>query len=296
VLAAPTPGAQLTASTNYLFGTGDLSSGRTIFKLVDDGRGGMALQWVPNLSASTLGGFTGGAIGDEGSAATTAGIARSAMGGVSGASAQIGGAAASDAMGGRCDPSRKVNGWMQFDASGTEYDNEAEGRARSVIYGAERAFSDRNGCSRHAIGIFGYGGEAETDFATGSTDGHSWGAGLFGRVSNERGLYATLTGTMGRSHADLENFIYPSEATNLSDTRSIAGVVSIARPFGENRRNGFDVRLTGSVSNIESDGFTDTIGIEVSQLDQEITSLGISAGLYQQLTDPHHWPCPGWLL
>jgi collagen type VII alpha len=94
-LVAPAAGAVITSSSFYTFGTGNPSAGATRYYLVDDGRGGVYLQWAPNLSAAALGAY-GGAVGagagsgtgSSGSGTTTPG---SAIGGAAGTSAGIGG-------------------------------------------------------------------------------------------------------------------------------------------------------------------------------------------------------------
>jgi hypothetical protein len=91
-LVAPTAGANLTQSVNYQFGAGsNPSSGRTVYFLVDDGNGGVYLQWKPNTSAAVLAGF-GGAFGKASTSGGGSGAgAAAAIGAASGGSAGVGG-------------------------------------------------------------------------------------------------------------------------------------------------------------------------------------------------------------
>jgi collagen type VII alpha len=92
-LVAPAAGATLTPSANYLFGAGDPSTATTKFFLVDDGKGGVYLQWKPNLTTASLGAFGGaiGAGGAGGAGGSDPSGASSALAGAAGASAGTGG-------------------------------------------------------------------------------------------------------------------------------------------------------------------------------------------------------------
>jgi hypothetical protein len=94
ILAAPKVGDTLVASTFYTIGAGDPTTGLRVFALVDDGKGGVYLQWVPNVSATSLGGF-GGAV----AAASASGTSGGPTGGSSSGTFSPGAAIASAAAG-----------------------------------------------------------------------------------------------------------------------------------------------------------------------------------------------------
>lgn len=91
-LADPGPGgfATMIASSNYVFAA-DPSTGAVVYRLVDDGNGGVHLQWAPNVSATSLGGFGG---------ATSVGAVSPVTGRSDGATAGEAIASVSAAMGG----------------------------------------------------------------------------------------------------------------------------------------------------------------------------------------------------
>jgi hypothetical protein len=85
--------ATMIASSKYAFAA-DPSTGAVVYKLVDDGKGGVYLQWAPNLSAASLGAY-GGVV--TASAAATGG---SSGGGAGGGGAGPGGGGGAAPAGG----------------------------------------------------------------------------------------------------------------------------------------------------------------------------------------------------
>ena len=75
-LPDPGPGgfATIVASTKYKLAS-DPSTGAVVYRLVEDKNGGVYLQWAPNVSAASLGGFGGAAGAGSGTSGTGAGSA-----------------------------------------------------------------------------------------------------------------------------------------------------------------------------------------------------------------------------
>jgi hypothetical protein len=316
-LSAPAAGASIVSSSYYGFGTGNQSTGKTIFYLVDDGKGGVYLQWAPNLSTSALGGF-GGALGAGGAngaspsgAAVGAAIAGAAggsagLGGVGlgggpaggGVAGAIGDMAAGSALdtgsslgigstGGAargrtdtCQDSRNSRAWGQFEGERTNFNGGARGQSESLAGGIEFEGSDRSqlGCNRIALGFFGFGGTART----GSSNSDNNGMGGYIRASNSSGLYASLMGATSWSVTNMSNAVYASKAEK--DAHSVNGVGSLGYLVKFAPATAVDFRGFASYSRNKSDPFTDSVGITVSETKDGIVTYGGSIGLHQILT------------
>jgi hypothetical protein len=95
---APTVGSHVTSSAFYKFAPStDPTTAAVKFYLVDDGNGGVYLQWLPHLTNLSTGGFGGGTLTtDDGSGADADGTGANGGAGADGAGAGVGLNLASD--------------------------------------------------------------------------------------------------------------------------------------------------------------------------------------------------------
>ena len=331
-LKAPDPGATLSPSVFYIFGPGpaaassaaivaavasgaavlgDPSTGAVVFALVDDGKGGVYLQWAPNVSASSLGGF-GGALGDvaassPATAISSAASAATGVGGVGlgggptggGALGQIGdlGANASDGGGqnggslkdgpvDNCDAGlgRNGNAWASIEGEHGELSNGGKANSESLTGGTElgTGFRSAQGCSHAAIGIFGFTGNSDTKWLTGSNHTEDNGFGVYLRGSLPGGFYAALLGAQSWANADLQSAVFASTASRDLTDRSFAGTLGWAALLGSS--TSVDLRLFASISNSDGGAFIDSTGIAVSSSADKIVTFGGSIGLFEAFT------------
>jgi hypothetical protein len=315
-LVAPTPGATITQSANYAFGTGDPSNGKTVYYLVDDGKGGVYMQWAPNLSAASLGGF-GGAIGGgaqsaPGSAIGSVAGGSAGLGGVGlgggpaggGVAGRIGDMAASNATpsnssvkvgstkdgyeGGdvvsQCHQGRYAQAWGQVEGERTRYTGGFSGRSESLSGGAEVDIGRLAGlgCSKLAVGVFGFTASGSSNWASGSSNSDNSGFGGYLRASTSLGLYATAMGASNWSDAKLANLIYGSTATKDARGITASGAVGYLLSFGQG--TALDFRGFASNAHNKSGPFTDSVGITVSETKDGILTYGVSLGVHQAIT------------
>jgi hypothetical protein len=299
-MIAPTAGANLTQSVNYQFGTGNPSNGRTVYYLIDDGAGGVYLQWKPNLSGAALGGF-GGPFGGAGGGASGA-SAGSAIGAASGGSSGVGGvglgggptgggalgriadmAAGSVAGSTYCQQRRYIQAWGQLEGERSRFSG-GGGHSSSVTGGLEVDAGEQLGlgCNRLGFGVFGMSGNSSASWATGSNDGDNAGVGAYVRATSATGLYASLMGALNWSDAKLKNAVYVSSADKSSKSHSGAGAIGYIARLAPT--TSVDLRGFASFSRSKADPFTDTAGIAVSESKDEVLTYGASIGLQQILS------------
>jgi hypothetical protein len=327
-LVAPTAGATIVSSTNYTFGTGDPSTGATKYYLVDDGKGGLYLQWAPNTNASTLGGF-GGAIGAGGSKAPggAGSSIASAIGGAASSSAGVGGvglgggptgggvagrigdiaaAGASSGGGTNVGPSggsmkdgggvadttsycrERRYAWGQVEADRTGYNGGGEGKSENIAAGGEADIGQSLGfsCNRLAIGMFGFGGNSRTTLTASSNKTESGGIGGYVRAGSGNGFYGSLMGAASWAEANLTNIALGSSASK--DSKALTGAASLGYLMKLRPTTAVDVRGFASYNRDKSNGFTDTVGITVTDTRDSILTYGASIGLHQSFNPNLH--------
>lgn len=276
-LAAPKPGDRLVASANYVFGTGNPSTGARAFALVGDGRGGAFLQWVPNITAASMGGFAGGNIATAKGSAF--GFARGGMTGALGAGASLADQSAFGAAGQCLASGRKFTFWGQMQAGQQNYAGGGSGRDFGGAIGWEGKLGDAGAgeCADSAIGMFGYGGTAKTRFAGGTGNSEGYGVGAYLRTAQASGFYANLLGAAGKIDSDLVNSVFRTTASSnalglLADLT--AGVV---KPLGGSSK--IDLRASASYLATNTGRFADSLGFVVSDVDSKMLTFAGSAGL-----------------
>jgi hypothetical protein len=327
-LVAPAAGATIVSSTNYTFGTGDPSTGATKYYLVDDGKGGLYLQWAPNTNASTLGGF-GGAIGAGGSKAPggAGSSIASAIGGAASSSAGVGGvglgggptgggvagrigdiaaAGASSGGGTSVGPSggsmkdgggvadttsycrERRYAWGQVEADRTGYNGGGEGKSENIAAGGEADIGQSLGfsCNRLAIGMFGFGGNSRTTLTASSNKTESGGIGGYVRAGSGNGFYGSLMGAASWAEANLTNIALGSSASK--DSKALTGAASLGYLMKLRPTTAVDVRGFASYNRDKSNGFTDTVGITVTDTRDSILTYGASIGLHQSFNPNLH--------
>ena len=312
--SAPAAGATLTPSSFYTFGLGNPSTGKTVYTLVDDGNGGVYLEWRPNLSSSSLAGYGGGggagggnALSDPNAAATHIAVAGAGFSGIggfdpgqsSGAFGQVTDAAANAAgpssPGGSttkgplavnaCGEHEGWNVWGADDASGSSFHGSGSGGSSGELVGLDRDLSTVFGqrCGRVVAGVFGVAGGAHADWATGSTYNHNEGGGAYLRASTELGFYATVLGAVTSSTANMTNAVYGSTASQGSLNTAVVGAVGYV--YRLSWQNWFDSRAFVAHGDVDGRGFTDSVGIMVNSSHDGMTTVGLSEGYNQAFSD-----------
>jgi hypothetical protein len=297
-LAAPTPGATIMSSDYYVFGSNGLTTGATAYYLVDDGLGGVYLQWAPNLTASSMGAFAGGSL-SSGKAGGFAGVLASAafggVGGVGGTGGPNGGGAVgvvgdlaagnagagSDASSDSCG----MNIWTHSDRTSTNGNGNAGALSVSTTAGVELDLNSMfdTDCGRLVVGAFGGYGWMNGDWNGGSTTGSSYMAGGYFRFSSESGFYASLLGALSQADADISNRIFGSTAQQ--DSSGLVGVATAGFVLPIGTADHFDFRGFASQGLVDGDGFKDSSGIVVDGTTSRLTTLGISAGYFRDFDE-----------
>jgi hypothetical protein len=304
--------ATMIASSRYLLAS-DPSTGAVVYKLVEDGNGGVYLQWAPNISTTSLSGF-GGAFGAAAgapgaSASATAGAAGSSagVGGVgigggpsgggalgaigdlaaAGAGVQSGGSTSNDGSStgstNPCARQRNITAWGQYEGEHTNFDGNHKGNSNSLTGGIDVDLSTAMGlaCNQLAVGFFGLTGSSQTGSATGKTDGENDGVGGYLRASSPSGFYATLLGAMSWSDARLSNAVFASSASKSTESSTVAGSLGYLLRVAPSTT--VDFRGFASYNQGDASPFTDTANIAVSRSRDEIVTYGASVGLHQML-------------
>ncbi len=304
--------ATMIASDNYVMAS-DPSSGAVVYKLVDDSNGGVYLQWAPNVSAASLGGF-GGATGvgagpNAPSAGTAIAAASGSMGGAGGfglsggpggggAAGAVGDLAASDVgsstlqrgsikddAGTTCSGDHKrFRGWAQVGASRGNSEGDGSSRATNLSSGTETGatIATDRGCDRVAVGVFGYRGWSETTWMTGGTSGTSQGLGAYIRASTQAGLYGSLLASAGWTNEQLANSAYNSTADKDGTTRAVVASLGITGKLSPSAA--IDLRTFVALGQADSNGFKDSAGIVVSNTHDDLKTVGASIGVTGKLS------------
>jgi hypothetical protein len=309
-LVAPKIGDTITASSTYKFGTTNLTAGKTAYYLVDDGNGGVYLQWAPNLSATALGGY-GGAVG-TGTGAPGSPSVGSVIGGAAGPSAGIGGVgfgggptgggvtgrigdlAASSVLAangsvvvgtagsaGSCRQKQYPQGWAQVDGEWSRSDGGGRGQNESLSGGVDVDVGEQAGlgCNRLAFGMFGFGTAARNSTLGGSNNSDTSGIGGYVRLGSVTGFYGALLGAVSWSDAQLSNLTYNSTADKHS--MGLTGTATLGYLAPLMPGTAMDFRGFASSNRSRGGEFTDSVGISVSETRDDIRTYGISIGLHQ---------------
>jgi hypothetical protein len=318
-LAAPTAGARITSSSYYTFGSGVSSGGATAYYLVDDGNGGLYLQWAPNVSATALGAF-GGATGTSAKTTPGAALAGGAAastgtggvgygggptgGGVLGrigdmaassvlgtnSAVQVGIAQQADVLGGRagattyCQQKKYIQTWGQVEGEKTSYKASGGSFTESLAGGVEVDAGEASGlgCGRLGFGIFSVAGRSGNTTDTGSGNANTTGLGGYIRATSAFGIYGSLLAATSWSDTKLGNTVYGSTAEKHSKSVTVAATTGYVAKLGST--TALDVRAFASYNTDRSNGFLDSVGIAVSNTRDDIRTYGLSVGLHQALS------------
>ena len=298
-LTAPAATTPFLQSSFFRFGSGNPTNGTIAYYLVDDGNGGLYLQWGPNNnSAAALGAFMGGTLHDNQFAPsamnTTVGRLGTIIGGIGGIGGPSGGgiagrigddASSSLLRGGssRCIHGRYHKTWFLTSSAGTDYSTGGHGSAFGYAGGVERDLFNITGarCGRTAVGVFVFENQANDRWLNGSTKSDANGMGVYLRAASDAGFYGSLLGSVSWSESDIVNGIYQSTGSQDNTGYSVVAVGGFLQPVSD--RTFLDFRGFASRGNANGDGFTDSNGMTVSGLDTGITTLGIMSGLNHSL-------------
>lgn len=304
-LNAPTLGSTLSASQFYKLGF-DPSNGRIVYSLVDDGQGGVYLEWAPNVSAGSLGGYLGGTVGNPESKSGAVAVAAGAFGGLggvgggggvsSGASGQVGDAAADAAQdmqsGGKkgeesCKRRLGWNVWTQGDVSSTTFSGSksGSGNARAGSLGVEHDLGRYLGasCGTLVAGVFSTVGYASTALSSGTNATNSYGLGTYARVATPWGLYGSVVAGWTNTNADLFNSAYNAWAKQTGKASAVVGMVGLTREILPSLW--FDLRGFASTGAVKGDGFFDTNNFKIDYTRHNLTTFGASLGFNYRLAE-----------
>ena len=304
----------LVQSSRYVFDAGsDPSSGAVKVVLQEDAFGGVHLRWSPNITASSLGAYGGATgVGTPGGPSAGGGIIISSAGfagagglgnsggpGGGGASGRVADMAAGDFMSpdqapaysgslkdgdgpvaAGCGSARSRGAWVAGEVARSNSDGGGDGRSDSVSGGVETSLgnSDELGCRKVAVGVFGFHGDSDSTWQTGTSKTDTNGVGGYVRLSSPMGLYASLLGAVGWSDSDLSNNIFSSTANK--DGTNYMGVATLGIVTHLSPAAYADFRTYVAYGNANGDGFTDSVGIVVDGSEDNIVTVGGSVGLY----------------
>jgi hypothetical protein len=299
--------ASLIPSTRYVFAPGDdPNSGAVKFVLQEDANGGVHLRWAPNVSAATLGGYSGaGVLGDSDSAAAAMGGAGAAIGGGAGggmgpgggasgggAAGQVADLAAANASGNAgqsgasggayCGDGGRYNGFASADGSTSKFKGGIKGWSTNGSVGVERDVSP-DACGQAAFGAFLTLGSSSSKAASGSSDLMTKGVGAYARVGSSEGFYASALGALNWGDAEMTNTIFGSTAEQ--ESLGYMGNLTVGYAAKVSDTTTLDARVYASAGHVDGDGFTDTAGIVVNGSEADMTTVGMMLGLETAISD-----------
>ena len=293
---APAAGAKLTPSLFYMLGSHNLPGFGTkyVYTLVDDGAGGVFLVWQPNTSAAALGGFGGGVVGGSSAGALAAASGSSAgLGGAGGppsgggAMGRIGDIAASAARttNAECTSQSRFFGRGWAEVAGSRHTGNVTGQSRSLAGGTELQLPTDT-CGRHAVGIFGFAGEASTSIGGARDQNDNRGVGGYLRAATSFGLYGSVLGAYNWVDHNVFNPVIRSTAERDEANKTIAGSIGWAAQVMPGTI--IDVRGLGRYTTGTGNAFTDSVGITVSGTTDKSNHYGAMVGI-SQLLAPSLW-------
>jgi hypothetical protein len=286
------------------------------------------LQWAPNASAATLGGF-GGAVGAGGSNAPggAGSSIASAIGGAAGSSAGVGGvglgggptgggvagrigdiAAAGASSGGGTQVgssggSMKDGGgvadtasycrerryaWGQVEAERTGYNGGGEGKSESLAAGGEADVGQALGFSCNRLAIGMFGFGGQSRTTLTSGSNKSENGGVGAYIRAGSGT-GFYGSLMGAASWSEANLTNTVFGSNATkDSKALTGAASLGYLMKLRPTTAVDVRGFASYNRDKSDGFTDTAGISVTDTKDSILTYGASIGLHQSFNSSLH--------
>lgn len=295
-LTAPAPGASIADSEFYSFGETNLEDAATAFHLVDDGAGGVYLQWGPNITSTTMGAYMGGSLSGSGSSAASIASSSGVFAGIgglglpeTGASGKIAGMAVAGVLNPQadCSAGRTRNTWAQIDG-GSISGTGVGGTMTALTMGIEQDLSDLfdQNCGRIAGGaVLGFG-RASSQWQTGQSDTDNRYVGGYLRFSSDSGFYATVLGVYNESDTDMQNAIFGSVASQSADGYSATLTAGYLVPQGEKGHLDFRGFVGHAVS--DGDSFVDSAGIQVDSSKSRLTSVGLSVGYLHEFSETQH--------
>ncbi|MEZ6127153.1 MAG: autotransporter outer membrane beta-barrel domain-containing protein [Planctomycetaceae bacterium] len=293
-LLAPSTPVPATQSSFFSFGSGNPTTGSVAYYLVDDGNGGLYLQWGPNVTAASLGSFMGGYLNDSLFAPSainaTVGKLGTVVGGVGALGGPTGGGVAGrigdDASRSlitnsnpRCATGRIYDTWILADSAGTSYSPGGNGSTVGFAVGIETDLFDPADveCGSTAMGAFFFENQTSDRWLSGSSSSEANGLGVYLRATVEEGFYCSLLGSLSWADSDLENGMYSSTASQDSTGYTVVATGGYMRPVSE--FTFLDIRSFASYGSVNGNAFTDSGGMVVNGTDSGLTTLGIMSGL-----------------
>jgi hypothetical protein len=179
-----------------------------------------------------------------------------------------------------CPSDGRGSAWAAGDVSSSNSTGGGDGRSNNLAGGVEANVGDAAdlGCRRLAVGVFGFTGDSTNSWSTGRDKSSNDGIGAYLRASSAMGLYGSLLGAVSWSDHDLSNLVFNSTANkNATGISGVATIGYVARVGGN---ASVDLRTYVAYGNVDGDGFTDSQGITVSGSNDDLLTVGASAGVY----------------
>lgn len=286
VLDAPEPGAILESSQNYALGEGNPTTDTRLFTLVDDGSGGVFLQWQPNLSSKSLGAYVGGDLANPASEAAPLARVSSAFGGLdrlySGGSDSLFGDAYSSANN-QCRAGWSA--WSAADGQSLDFDSVGDLDSNALRLGVGKDLSGLVGgaCGQLAIGLFAQFSESEGVSEFGRVEIESSGGGAYVAAKLPLGLDAEALIAAMNGQQDVANGVFSSSGRQDFDGMLVSG--SLGRAFSFSDRGQVETSLFGSLTQLDADPFVDSAGIEIDQTESDSWLVGVRLGYRHELSD-----------
>jgi hypothetical protein len=298
--------ATLIPSANYIYGTGDPSTGAVKVVLQEDAFGGLYLRWAPNVTAATLGGFFGGPLSGGGASANASRIGNSSGpvaalgGGLSGgpSGGGVAGGVADSAAGSAGNSQNCVvskdsmsdgysnanHAWLSGTGSRSSFTGGGTGWDVGTAVGIEHDLGGAAGigCGNLAIGVFGDFGGFGSSSAASKIDGTAKGGGVYAKAASQSGFYASVLAGVNWNDANLTNGALNSTAKQSSRSTLVTASVGVTHDVTDSIA--LDARAFGSIAHTNGDGFTDSSGFAVTGTSTDITSYGFLLGLNADVT------------
>lgn len=285
VLDAPDPGAVLESSRNYAFGEVNPTTDTRLFTLVDDGSGGVFLQWQPNLSSKSLGAYLGEDLANPASEAAPLARVSSAFGGLDRLYSGGGDSLFGDAYNLGSEQCRSGwSAWSAVDGQSLDFDSVGELDSNALRLGIGKDLSGLVGgsCGQLAIGLFAQFSESESVSELGRVEIESSGGGVYLAAELPLGLDAEAVIAAVNGQQDVANDVFTSSGQQDFDGMLVSG--SIGRAFSVSDRGQVETSLFGSLAQLDADPFVDSAGIEIDRTETDSWLAGARLGYRHQLS------------
>ena len=185
-----------------------------------------------------------------------------------------------------CASRRGHTAWGQGEASRYNFSGGGDGgNAENLSGGLDTDLGNITGrdCDRVAVGIFGFTGWSDLDYANSSADTENAGLGGYLRLSSANGFYAALVGAWNWADQKIVNKVIGSTADRESDGFSGVATLGFLTPIAPGAA--IDLRAFVAHGSLDGDAFTDSAGFVISGSEDDLLTVGGSAGIHVALNN-----------